>query len=106
MGNGHVVDERDQQICNYFHQAIDFIENALQFNNNNNSDENQQPKRIIIHCKHGQSRSATVAAAWLIKCRGFTTDTSIEYLKKCRPKVSPNEGFIQQLRSFEESLPK
>jgi protein-tyrosine phosphatase len=88
-----VVDERDQEIHFYFQQAIDFIESALGKDGN----------RVVIHCKHGQSRSATIAAAWLIQCRGHTTDGAISYLKECRPKVSPNEGFITQLKSFELS---
>lgn len=89
-----VVDESDQQIHLYFQQAILFIENALSTNN----------CRVIIHCKHGQSRSATIAAAWLIQSKGLTTEESISHLKACRPKVSPNDGFIKQLKAFEENL--
>jgi hypothetical protein len=89
-----VVDERDQQIHLYFQQGIQFIEGAL----------STKGSRVIIHCKHGQSRSATIAAAWLIHSKGSTTEGSIAYLQACRPKVSPNDGFINQLKAFEESL--
>lgn len=87
-----VVDETDQEIHLYFEQAIKFIQDAL----------SNQNCRVIIHCKHGQSRSATIAAAWLIYCKGYTTENSISYLKLCRPKVGPNDGFIEQLKSFEK----
>jgi hypothetical protein len=95
-----VVDERDQEIHLYFRQAIEFIESALTTN------QRESHNRVVIHCKHGQSRSATIAAAWLIKCREQTTDEAIAYLKECRPKVSPNEGFIGQLKSYEENIRK
>jgi hypothetical protein len=39
-----------------------------------------------------------------IHSKGSTTEESIAYLQACRPKVSPNDGFINQLKAFEESL--
>ena len=86
-----VVDERDQQICEHFQTAIEFIQSAL------SSDISH---RVLIHCKHGQSRSATVAAAWLIARQELTVDAALQHLRICRPKVRPNEGFISQLKSF------
>lgn len=98
-----VVDDQDQQICDHFQTALEFIQNAL------NSVPDMgftgiEKNRVLVHCKHGQSRSATVLAAWLIKHRGHTVDSSIAFLKSCRPKVGPNEGFLNQLRVFAKSL--
>ena len=88
-----VVDDRDQHICDYFEQAISFIDSAL-FGNPANV--------VLIHCKHGQSRSATIAAAWLISRGGHSVGSAISYLKSCRPRVGPNEGFVSQLHVFVE----
>jgi hypothetical protein len=91
-----VIDESDQQIGSYFRMASEFLAAALA----------DHASRVLIHCKHGQSRSATVAAAFLIACRGHTTDTALALLKASRPKVSPNAGFVAQLRHFEQDALK
>lgn len=128
-----VVDESDQHISAHFERAIEFINAALSTNSSNSStttaggvaladstkeedSTHEQPlrphNRVIIHCKHGQSRSATVAAAWLIARNGtgrpavehaFTVDTALAHLKQARPKVCPNEGFIRQLHLFADA---
>lgn len=55
-----VTDDRDQNIQIYFDRAVRFINDAL-------SDQKNGKKNVVlIHCKHGQSRSATIAAAWLL----------------------------------------
>jgi protein-tyrosine phosphatase len=90
-----VVDERDNQIKNYFDKANNFIESALRENECN---------RVLIHCKHGQSRSATIAAAWLVAFSSHSVSSALSHLKYCRPKVRPNDGFIQQLHDFESSI--
>lgn len=87
-----VVDEKDQQIHLHFDKAIQFICSM------------KATDKIIIHCKHGQSRSATVAAAYLIHKNRWTVDQALLHLKACRPKVCPNEGFILQLQSFSDHL--
>jgi hypothetical protein len=51
-----VVDDTDAKIENYFEEAIAFIQAALVLPNT----------VVLVHCKHGQSRSATVLAAWLM----------------------------------------
>lgn len=84
-----VIDEKDQQIHEHFDNAIKFL-----------SSMNSTTDRAIIHCKHGQSRSATIAAAYLIHKNGWGVEEAIAHLKSCRPKVCPNEGFISQLDVF------
>ena len=82
-----VVDEGDQDIAAHFERAIAFTEAAL-----------ASGGRVLFHCKHGQSRSPTVLASWLVAGRGHSVDTALRHLKACRPKVSPNSGFVGQLR--------
>lgn len=87
-----VVDDTDQNIQAYFRLACSFITHALAEKPTNN---------VLIHCKHGQSRSATIAVAWLISIAKYGVDDGIRHLKKCRPRVGPNAGFIDQLRCWE-----
>lgn len=90
-----VVDEADQLISRHFEEAIKFTDQALKVGG-----------RVLFHCKHGQSRSATVLAAWLIARCGHTVESALEHLKHCRPRVGPNQGFVQQLEEFECSITK
>jgi protein-tyrosine phosphatase len=94
-----IIDDQDEQIFNYFEISNNFINEAYKNKNN----------RILIHCKHGQSRSAIIAAAWLISLKleiSYNHTTAIEYLKECRPKVRPNKGFIKQLEDFHNKINK
>lgn len=90
-----VIDDRDVRIADYFDQATEFVQHALAKNEKDNI------CRVLVHCKHGQSRSATVLAAWLIRFQGHTASSAVQHMKACRPKVRPNEGFLSQLTEFE-----
>ena len=87
-----MIDTRDNKIGNYFNNAIDFMNNC--FKNNGN---------MLVHCRHGQSRSATIIAAYLIKNNNMTPQNAIQFLQKKRPQVGPNQGFMDQLKQFEMS---
>ena len=128
-----VVDDRDQQICEYFDLAIKFIDDAIAVplgnissdtscsgicsisgvisHSPNNSSPSPSPSpspaNVLVHCKHGQSRSATVLAAYLLARRGrlvASAEDAVAFLKTKRPKVGPNVGFLAQLKTFQESL--
>ena len=61
---------------------------------------------ILVHCKMGLSRSPSFIIAYLIKYYGFTVDSAINYLKRKRPYVNINYGFIEQLHEYENSFKK
>lgn len=61
-------------------------------------------KGVLCHCHFGKSRSATIVAAYLIRYRNMTTDEALNYIKSKRSQVSPNAGYISQLRIFEEQV--
>ncbi|KAI0321967.1 protein-tyrosine phosphatase-like protein [Amylostereum chailletii] len=67
-------------------QACRFIEAAL-----------ADGGRVLVHCVMGISRSAAVITAYLMKTRRVTVKQAIAALKKRRPKILPNYGFIKQL---------
>ncbi|CAK9010013.1 unnamed protein product [Durusdinium trenchii] len=93
-----VDDSSDVQISEHFAASVRFIEESLQ----------KKDGHVLIHCKHGQSRSATIAAAYLLhKAKGqssqrATVDEVLAELKNCRPRASPNLGFLRQLHEFSE----
>jgi len=60
-------------------------------------------RAVLIHCHAGVSRSATIMAAYLLRHHGdrFTSVPAVlAYLKRCRPIVEPNPGFLAQLEGW------
>ena len=80
-------------ITPYFAATYAFIEEAL-----------AAGRCVLIHCGAGTSRSATIAAAYLMRKRRIGAHTAIQDLKSKRSSVCPNEGFWRQLCTFERQL--
>lgn len=57
--------------------------------------------RVLVHCHMGISRSATVIAAYLMSSRQISVQKAIAIIKKARPQIQPNYGFIKSLYAFE-----
>ncbi|KAK6034874.1 dual specificity phosphatase, catalytic domain protein [Cooperia oncophora] len=60
--------------------------------------------KVLVHCNAGISRAATFVISYLMVYHGMSLELALETVKKARPKVRPNMGFMKQLKSFEESL--
>ena len=88
-----IDDEPLEDIINYFDLAAIIIASAV---------SNKQP--ILIHCAAGVSRSATLVAAYLIKIHGATPEYAIKLIKSKRPCIEPNNGFMDQLQEYYNSL--
>jgi protein-tyrosine phosphatase len=67
-------------------------------------DARAKNQRVLIHCIQGISRSATVVIAYCMKTFGWTLKHSYEYVKGRRSIVSPNVGFVNQLREMEIAI--
>ena len=59
---------------------------------------------VFIHCQLGISRSAAMVIAYLMFTLHLTYRQASALLKRARPFVCPNQGFIDQLLLFEASL--
>ena len=85
-------DSCDQDLSTYFSRASDFIDRAFA----------GAGATVLVHCRHGQSRSATVVAAWLMRRDPtLTSEAALSYLRECRPRVRPNEAFRKQLAGLQ-----
>ena len=80
-------DSHSQQLFPIFDDAYKFIK------------ENQN-SNILIHCKKGRSRSASLVIYYLMKEKGWDYDTCNKYIKKRRSKAHPNSGFKKQLKEY------
>ncbi|CAJ1953656.1 unnamed protein product [Cylindrotheca closterium] len=59
---------------------------------------------VLVHCEYGVSRSSTVVIAYLMRYQSMTRDEAYVLVKKRRPKVNPNQGFWDQLASYEQTI--
>ena len=60
-------------------------------------------RSVIINCRAGVSRSASIVMAFLIT-KGYTYKGAYNTLNSLRKCIKPNRGFVKQLKAFEPSL--
>ena len=66
--------------------------------------EKQQGGKVLVHCRGGISRSATVCLAYLMYSRALRLDDAFDYVRARRHVISPNANFMMQLAQFEAEL--
>mmetsp|Transcript_47476 Transcript_47476/g.122911 ORF Transcript_47476/g.122911 Transcript_47476/m.122911 type:complete len:282 (-) Transcript_47476:146-991(-) len=57
--------------------------------------------KVLVHCMNGESRSATAVAAYMMAEMGMSAKEALTTMRKIRPNISPNKGFLEQLKMFE-----
>jgi protein-tyrosine phosphatase len=67
-------------------------------------DEQRKCTNVLVHCYAGVSRSATITIAYIMKTSSKKFENAFEEVKKRRICISPNEGFIDQLKDFEKII--
>eukprot|EP01105_Mastigella_eilhardi_P004685 TRINITY_DN1627_c0_g1_i1.p1 TRINITY_DN1627_c0_g1~~TRINITY_DN1627_c0_g1_i1.p1 ORF type:complete len:208 (+),score=61.21 TRINITY_DN1627_c0_g1_i1:594-1217(+) len=75
-------------------EACDFIDAALA----------KRDSRVLVHCHAGQSRSAAVVVAWLIRARRMPYADALALLLGKRTCAAPNPGFQEQLKRWAAGL--
>lgn len=69
------------------------------------SDEARLNKQgVLVHCLAGISRSVTVTVAYLMSKQSMCLNEAYDFVKKCKPNISPNFTFMGQLLDFEKAL--
>lgn len=86
-----VYDDPDEDISRYFNESNRFIQKA------------RKKGGVLVHCFAGQSRSATLVAAYLIACEGLDALAALSLIRKNRPSAQPNTGFMRQLRTYSQT---
>lgn len=85
-----ITDNPEADIIHYFPEAIQFIQDAI-----------DKDESILVHCLAGVSRSPTIVAAYLMATQKLRWKEAIAVIKRTRPFVNPNPGFIAQLKLFQ-----
>ena len=87
-----IADYPKENIIKYFGECLSFI--------------NDDNKKVFVHCFGGASRSASIIIAYLMWKNAISYEESFDILKKLRPIINPNDGFIKQLQIFDKLLRK
>jgi hypothetical protein len=59
---------------------------------------------VLVHCYAGQSRSASFVIAYLLAKGNMSLSEAWATVRKARPCVHPNQGFLHQLAEYEQSI--
>ena len=86
-----IPDLPKENIIQYFDECLLFL------------DDNE---KILVHCFAGSSRSATIVIAYIMWKYQIDFIEALQTVKKMRPIINPNYGFIRQLKIFEKLLKK
>ena len=86
-----IDDTHGQEIQNYFQEAHQFIDKALSNN-----------EKVLVHCKAGISRSATIVISYIMKTKKMKLSDALAFVKSKRGIVDPNIDFIGSLMQYEK----
>jgi dual specificity MAP kinase phosphatase len=88
----------DLQDCATQNLDMDLFERSFQFIDEARS----KNEKVYVHCRAGQSRSATIVISYLIRTFHWSLEKAYRFVQDKRPAVSPNLGFMAQLSKFEK----
>ncbi|XP_013794253.1 protein phosphatase Slingshot-like isoform X2 [Limulus polyphemus] len=91
--NIRVYDEESTDMLPYWDKTFRYIRKAK-----------NQGSKVLVHCKMGISRSASVVIAYAMKAYDWNLKQAIEYVKNKRNCIKPNSGFMKQLEIYEGIL--
>ena len=91
--NIRVLDVEETDLLKEFDRTNRFIQEAK-----------EQGTSCLVHCKMGVSRSASVVLAYLMKEFNWNYEQSFQFTKQKRNCINPNDGFKQQLATYESIL--
>lgn len=87
-----IYDDASVELAPHLHESVQFMA------------EGRDAGGVLVHCYAGQSRSASFVIAYLMAEEGMSLTEAWAAVRKARPCVQPNQGFLRQLADYEQSL--
>ncbi|XP_059218240.1 protein phosphatase Slingshot [Stomoxys calcitrans] len=60
--------------------------------------------KVLVHCKMGVSRSASVVIAYAMKAYNWEFQKALQHVKERRSCIKPNKNFLNQLETYRGML--
>ncbi|PAV68380.1 hypothetical protein WR25_09739 isoform D [Diploscapter pachys] len=60
--------------------------------------------KVLVHCNAGVSRAATFVLSYIMKKTKSGFNAALQNARTIRPAIRPNDGFIKQLKEYEERI--
>lgn len=85
-----IPDRSDSYLIPIFEETYDYIDNAK--------------GNILVTCKLGNSRSAAIVIAYIMKKFNVSFEKAYHYVKQKRSVISPHPSFLEELKVYEKIL--
>lgn len=91
--NVRVYDDDKTNLLKHWDNTYKYISQAKKSGSN-----------VLVHCKMGISRSASVVIAYAMKAYGWSFSEALDHVKNNRNCVKPNKNFLNQLETYQGML--
>ncbi|XP_017123906.2 protein phosphatase Slingshot isoform X1 [Drosophila elegans] len=91
--NVRVYDDEKTNLLKYWDDTFRYISRAK-----------AEGSKVLVHCKMGVSRSASVVIAYAMKAYKWEFQQALEHVKKRRSCIKPNKNFLNQLETYSGML--
>ncbi|XP_062000724.1 uncharacterized protein LOC133717972 [Rosa rugosa] len=85
-----VRDMESENLLDYLEVCLDFI------------DKSRKEGSVLVHCFAGVSRSAAIITAYLMRTEQLSQEDALGSLRQSCEFVCPNDGFLNQLKMYED----
>ncbi|EDS27207.1 slingshot dual specificity phosphatase [Culex quinquefasciatus] len=91
--NVRVYDDEKTDLLKHWDNTFKYISRAK-----------MEGSKVLVHCKMGISRSASVVIAYAMKANNWDFDQALKHVKLKRTCIKPNKNFIAQLETYQGML--
>ncbi|XP_015037210.2 protein phosphatase Slingshot isoform X2 [Drosophila pseudoobscura] len=91
--NVRVYDDEKTNLLKYWDDTYRYITRAK-----------AEGSKVLVHCKMGVSRSASVVIAYAMKAYKWEFQRALDHVKERRSCIKPNKNFLSQLETYSGML--
>lgn len=91
--NIRVYDDEKTDLLKHWDDTFKYINRAK-----------QEGSKVLVHCKMGVSRSASVVIAYAMKAYNWDFKTALQHVRDKRSCIKPNTSFLSQLETYQGIL--
>lgn len=91
--NVRVYDDEKTNLLKHWDNTFKYISRAK-----------KEGSKVLVHCKMGVSRSASVVIAYAMKAYNWNFDHALKHVRDKRSCIKPNKSFLTQLETYQGML--